>query len=72
MHPVPARARPEPACLFFSNLHMNLATAGVNLQTAGLTHFFANARFRFRCSFAGHDAAPTDRTTGEGLEPSRF
>jgi hypothetical protein len=71
-HLVPARARPEPACLPFSSLRVTLAVARVNLQTTGLSHFFVNARFQFRCSFAGYVTAPTDRTVYEGLEPARF
>jgi hypothetical protein len=37
-----------------------------------LSHFFPNARFQFRRPFASHVAAPTDRTAGEGLEPTHF
>jgi hypothetical protein len=66
LSPVLAWTRPEPACLPFPSLRITLAVAGVNLQIFGFSHFFANARFQFRRSFAGHVAAPTDRTTGEG------
>jgi hypothetical protein len=72
LRPVPARARPEQARLLFPSLRITLAAAGVNLQISGFSHFFANARFQFRRSFAGHVAAPTDRTAGEGLEPAHF
>jgi hypothetical protein len=49
---MPARARPEPACFSLTNLRMNLVAAGVNLQTADLSHFprGCHCRFRFRCS----------------------
>jgi hypothetical protein len=53
------------------SLRVTLVVAKVNLRTPGLSHFFANARFRFRCSFAGHVAAPTDRTASKGLEVSK-
>jgi hypothetical protein len=43
-----------------------------NLQISGFSHFFANARFQYRRSFAGHIAAPTDQTVGEGLESAHF
>jgi hypothetical protein len=69
---MPARARPELACLSFSILRVTLAAAGVSLRATGLSHFLANARFRFRCPFAGHVTALADRTVGEGLEPARF
>jgi hypothetical protein len=70
--PVLAQARPEPARVPFPSLRVALVVAGVNLQTTGLSHFFAKARFQFRRSFAGYVAAPTDRIAGEGLESARF
>jgi hypothetical protein len=72
LHPMPARARPEPARLAFPGLRIAPAVAGTNLRTTGFSPFFANARFQFRRSFAGHVAAPNDRTAGEGLEPAYF
>jgi hypothetical protein len=68
LSPAPARARSEPACLPFPSLRMTLAMAGVNFQISGFSRFFVIARFQFRCSFADHVAAPTDRTASEGLE----
>jgi hypothetical protein len=56
----------------FASLRVTLAVARVKLRTTGLSPFFVSARFRFRCPFAGHVAAPTDRTAGEGLELARF
>jgi hypothetical protein len=41
-------------------------------ESTGLSRFFANARFQFRCPFAGHVTTLTDRTAGEGLEPTHF
>jgi hypothetical protein len=72
LRPTPARARPELACLPFTGLRVPLAVARMNLRTIGLSPFFASARFQFRCPFAGHVAAPTGRTAGEGFEPTRF
>jgi hypothetical protein len=71
LRPGPARARPEPARLPFTSLLVTLAVARVNLRTTGLSPFFASARFRFRCPFSGHVAAPTDQIAGEGLELAR-
>jgi hypothetical protein len=42
-----ARARPEPACLPFLSFHVTLDADGANLQTTGLSHFFANVDFDF-------------------------
>jgi hypothetical protein len=72
LSPVLARARSEPARLPFPSLRIAPAMAGANLQTTGFSHFFVNARFKFRCSFAGHVATLTDRTAGEGLELAYF
>jgi hypothetical protein len=72
MSSMPARARSEPARLPSPGPRTSLAAAGVNLQVSGFSHFFAGAKFRFRCSFANHIAAPTDRAAGEVLEPAHF
>jgi hypothetical protein len=71
---MPARARPGPAYFSLTNLCTNLVAAGVNLRTADLSTFPHGClcRFRFRCSFASHDATPTDWIAGEGLEPAHF
>jgi hypothetical protein len=47
-----ARARLEPVCFSLTNLRMNLAAAGVNLQTTDLSHFphGCHCKFQFRCS----------------------
>jgi hypothetical protein len=67
-----ARARLEPARLPSPGLRITLAAAGVNLQASGFSHFFADATFQFRHSFASHVAAPTDRTASEVLELAHF
>jgi hypothetical protein len=71
---VPAQARPEPVCFSLENLCENPAAAEANLQTISLSHFPHEClcRLRFQASFMSHDAAPTDRTAGKGLEPAHF
>jgi hypothetical protein len=56
----------------FPGPRTSFTARGVNLQVSGSRQLFAVVRFQFCCSLANHIAAPTERTTGEVLEPAYF